>query len=94
MFTGRQGIGLHLVDALGEERDALRYLQDSRGVSKSLPVLDWSAHSGFGGFRLFSGAAQVAALFGLDALAGTIESSAQFADARLFNGLVSVWGIR
>ncbi len=93
VFTGRQGIGLHLVDALGEERDALRYLQDGRGVSKSLPVLDWSARSSFAGFKLFSGAAGVAELFGLDTLAGMIESSAQLADARLFNGLVSVWGV-
>ena len=94
VFTGRQGIGLHLVDALGEERDALKYLQDKRGVSKSLPVLDWKVRSGFAGFKLFSkAAAEVAGLAGLDMLADTIDSSSQMADARLFDGLVSVWSV-
>ena len=38
VFTGRQGLGLNLVDALGEERQAIAYLEQTRGVAKSLPV--------------------------------------------------------
>ncbi len=95
VFTGRQGVGLHLVDALGEERDAMRYLQEKRGVSKNLPVLDWKVRSGFGGFKLFSSAAaQVASLAGFDMLADLIDSSSQLADTRLYDGLVSVWTVR
>lgn len=91
VFTGRQGIGLHLVDALGEERDAIKYLEEKRGVTKGLPVLDWKKTSGFGAFGLFSATAAAARTFGLDVLAGTIEQTARLAEARSLDGLLAVW---
>ena len=93
VFTGRQSIGLHLVDALGEERDALKYLQDAKGVSKSLPVLDWKKDGGFSGLRLFSAVAGLASLCGLDGLAGTIEATGHLADARVLNGPLFLWDL-
>ena len=69
VFTGRQGVGLHLVDALGEERDAVTYLQNERHVSHGLPILDWKPDSGFGGFKLLGSAAALARVAGLATLA-------------------------
>ncbi len=93
VFTGRQGIGLHLVDALGEERDAIAYLETSRGVGKSLPVVDWKPSSGLSGFRLFSSAGAVARLLGSDALGGTLDALASLPEMPE-EGLMSRWPLR
>ena len=93
VFTGRQGIGLHLVDALGEERDAIAYLETSRGVGKSLPVVDWKPSSGLSGFRLFSSAGAVARLLGSDALGGTLDALASLPEMPE-KGLMSRWPLR
>ena len=93
VFTGRQGVGLHLVDALGEERDAIAYLETSRGVGKSLPVVDWKPSSGLSGFRLFSSAGAVARLLGSDALGGTLDALASLPEMPE-EGLMSRWPLR
>ncbi len=93
VFTGRQGLGMHLVDALGEERDAIAYLEQSRGVSKSLPVVDWTTPSSLSGFRLFSSAGAVARMLGSDALGGTLDAIASLPDLP-GEGLISRWPMR
>ena len=93
VFTGRQGLGLRLVDALGEERDAIAYLETSRGVSKSLPVVDWKKPAGLTGFRLFSSAGSVARLLGSDALGETFDTLAHLPEMPA-DGLVSRWPLR
>ena len=93
VFTGRQGIGLHLIDGLGEERDGLKYLQEKRGVSKNLPVLDWKANSGLSRFKLFSSAADLATLMGFDTVSRLIDATGYLAEAQTFDGLVSLWQV-
>jgi len=90
VFTGRQGLGLHLVDALGEERDAINYLVQKRGVAKGLPVLDWKRDTTFG-LHLFSSAGDVARLFGLASLGDLIDQAARGGEARSLDGLVAIW---
>ena len=48
VFSGRQAIKLRLIDALGGERAARDWLQDSHGVSTELPTVDvrWGERSG------------------------------------------------
>ena len=90
VFTGRQGLGLHLVDGLGEERDAIAYLVQKRNVAKGLPVLDWKRSTGFG-LHLFSSAGDVARLLGLGALGGLVDQASHLAEARSLDGLVAIW---
>ncbi len=93
VFTGRQGLGLHLVDGLGEERDAITYLEESRGINRSLPVVDWKPASDLSGFRLFSSAGAMARLFGADTFGGTLDALAHLPDMP-DEGLMSRWPIR
>jgi protease-4 len=93
VFTGGQGLGLHLVDAIGEERDAIAYLETARGVAKSLPVLDWKKESAFGGLGLFGASATVARALGLPDLAGVIERTARLAEARSVDGMLAIWQV-
>ncbi|MGH6841874.1 MAG: signal peptide peptidase SppA, partial [Methylocella sp.] len=41
VFTGRQGMELHLIDRLGGEREAIEWLEQEKNISKGLPVRDW-----------------------------------------------------
>ena len=90
VFTGRQGLGLRLVDALGEERDAISYLETSRGVGKSLPVVDWKKPTGLTGLRLFSSAGALARLLGSDALGGALDALGRLPEMPE-EGLMSRW---
>ena len=42
VFTGRQGVGLKLVDGLGNEKTALAWLEKEKKVPASTPVRDYS----------------------------------------------------
>ena len=71
----------------------MKYLQDAKGVSKSLPVLDWKKDGGFSSLGLFGAAADLASLCGLDGLAGAIEATGHLADARTLNGPLFLWDL-
>ena len=90
VFTGRQGLGLHLVDALGEERDAIKYLEQSRNVAKGLPVLDWKPSEGLR-TRLFGSAGDVARLIGLGSLGDLLDRASRLAEMRASEGMLAVW---
>ena len=87
VFTGRQGLALKLVDALGGEREAIAWLETDRGVAKNLPVRDYKPHAGWTGLKLTSVAAAAADLVGLTSLAEALRYKARPS----VDGLVSVW---
>ena len=94
VFTGRQGVGLHLVDGIGEERDAIAWLEEKRGVAKGLPVLDWQPSTGFSKFGLFGMAGAGAKALGLDGLGDMIEQTSRLAEAESLDGLLAIWHVR
>src|SRR6202042_2184123 len=74
VFTGRQGVPLKLVDALGGEREAIAWLESEKGVAKDLPVRDWRPQRSFG-FGLLGSAASIANGFGMTGLAAFLQRS-------------------
>ncbi|ACK49124.1 signal peptide peptidase SppA, 36K type [Methylocella silvestris BL2] len=93
VFTGRQGLGLHLVDRLGGEREAIAWLEQERAVPKGLKIRDWKQQGSFGRIGLFSFAARAASIFHLDELSRLLGRSSQFVEARMLDGLVSIWQV-
>ena len=91
VFTGRQGVPLKLVDALGGEREAIKWLENEKGVAKDLPIRDWKPERSLGRFAFFGSAAAVADGFGMTGLGATLRQSELAADSRLLDGLVSIW---
>ena len=87
VFTGRQGLPLKLVDAIGDERDAIAWLEKDRGVAKNLPVRDYKPGSGWTGLKLTSLAAAAADFAGLPSIAGALR----YQGRPPVDGLVSVW---
>ncbi len=54
VFTGRQALGVKLVDQLGSEREAIAWLETEKNVGKDLPVRDWRRQSTSGRWGVFS----------------------------------------
>jgi len=48
VFTGHQGIGLKLVDEIGDERVGIAWLASAKNVDAKLPIRDYPLHSRFG----------------------------------------------
>ena len=63
VFTGRQGIGLHLVDRLGGEREAIAWLEQEKSVPKGLKMRDWKPPRAVERLGLFSLAARRGGVF-------------------------------
>ena len=91
VFTGRQGLPLKLVDAIGGEREAIKWLETAKGVAKDLPVRDWTASGGFAGFKITSLAAWAADAVGLPSLASALRRGEWARDGVPVDGLVSIW---
>ncbi len=94
VFTGHQGVGLKLVDELGDERAAIAWLASEKKVDAKLPVRDYQLHSRFGDLP-FLHAAAAAALdaVGLATLARHFDDwGAMQAVERLnLDGLLALW---
>lgn len=93
VFTGRQALGLKLVDELGGEREAIAWMEHAKGVPHDLPIRDWKSESGLERFGILSTSARVADALGFTGLAGFVDRSATYAQAQLLDGLVSIWQV-
>ncbi len=58
VFTGRQAIGLKLIDEIGEEREAVAWLERVKKVPHGLPVRDWSTRNSLQQLGIFSSSAK------------------------------------
>jgi len=93
VFTGRQGVGLKLVDGLGNEKTALDWLAAEKHVPANTPVRDYSLQPRFSEFSFLHLAAWSFQAVGLSAFAQRIEEwGAVGAVERLnLDGLLALW---
>jgi protease-4 len=94
VFTGRQGVGLNLVDELGDERAALAWLQKEKKIDSKTPVRDYRLHDRLSDLPFL----HVAAIAALDALgfssfARRVEQwgTVQAIDRLNLDGLLALW---
>jgi protease-4 len=91
IFSGRQAQDLSLVDEIGGEAEAVRWLEEKRGVAKDLKVVDWkpARDSSFG---LGAVAEAIAGLFGEPAAkVARIVLGERTISSLGLDGLLSVW---
>ncbi len=93
VFTGRQGLGLKLVDEIGGEREAIAWMEHTKDVPHNLPIRDWKTPSGLERLGILSGAAGVADALGLTGLSHILDRGQTYVEARLLDGLVSIWQV-
>jgi protease IV len=93
IFTGRQGIELHLVDHLGGEREAIDWLQKEKNIAKDLPVRDWKQDRTLERLGILSFSARAAAVLGLGGLSVVLDRAANGVQERMLDGLLSIWQV-
>jgi protease-4 len=92
IYTGRQAAQNGLVDALGDEKTAIKWFTDVRQVPKGLKVVDRKTERGGPADFLQGAINQLAVRLGLASpLEAAIASQLEFWKDRPLNGLFSVW---
>jgi protease IV len=93
VFTGRQGVPLKLVDALGNEKTAIAWLDRVKHVPAGIPVRDYSLEPRFDDLSFLHMAALTFQAAGLSAFAHRIEtwSAVQAVERLNLDGLLALW---
>jgi protease IV len=91
VFSGRQAIGLKLIDEIGGEREAIAWLEREKNIAKDMPVRDWRRRSGFEELGFAGSAGRALRGLGLDATATLLERMASRSEALTLDGLLAVW---
>ncbi len=92
IFTGRQALGVKLVDKLGGDDDILDYLE-TRKVSRDLPVVEWKSKDSSSSLWFARAVAGVFRYAGIT-LPLAPEALQGWGPGKLFlDGLVSVWQV-
>ena len=89
VYSGRQALALKLVDEIGDERAAKRWLQEKRDVTPGLSVVEWKPRTESGGIWgwLFG---SIASSFGI-AADNFVSLFGQVSEGLRLDGLVSLW---
>jgi len=90
VFSGRQGVPMKLVDRIGGERDAVAWLEQTKGVAKDLPIRDWKPSSDRD-LSIFAMSATLADLFGFERIAEALRRTSAHAQIAQLDGLLAVW---
>jgi protease-4 len=90
IYTGRQAIKIGLIDEIGDEETALKYLREKRGVPEKIEVIDRKADEPYSGFWMKSLAKMFSGLVG-GALEPVLKLIADAPQLNHLDGLVSLW---
>lgn len=94
VFTGRQAIDLKLIDQIGDEKAAVTWLVEQKGVKKGLSVRDYKLKPRFGDLPFLKTAAVVTLeALGLGSIAHHIGQTgvAQAVDRLGMDGMLALW---
>jgi protease-4 len=93
VFTGRQAVDLKLIDSIGNERDALAWLESEKKVPADTPVRDYSLQPRFSELSFLHVAAFTFDAVGLSVVARRIEEwgAVQAVERLNLDGLLALW---
>lgn len=92
IYSGRQALDLKLIDQIGGEEEAIKWLEEKRKITKDLKVIDWEASDETDG-NWFSGLARTFASWTgipLSTVESVLGPNSVLERVQL-DGLVSVW---
>jgi protease-4 len=94
VFTGRQAVGLKLIDQLGDEKTAVAWLVSEKKIGADVPVKDFKLTPRFGDMTFLRATTAVALdTIGLGAIARQLESAGviQAVDRFGLDGMLALW---
>ncbi|ABD05350.1 signal peptide peptidase A. Serine peptidase. MEROPS family S49 [Rhodopseudomonas palustris HaA2] len=90
VFTGRQAVGLKLIDQLGDEKTAVAWLETEKRVKSGLPVRDFKLSPQFGDLTFLRAAASITLdALGLGVIARQVEQSGAMHLG--LDGMLALW---
>ncbi|KPF96938.1 protease [Rhodopseudomonas sp. AAP120] len=90
VFTGRQAVGLKLIDELGDEKTAVAWLESEKKVKSGLPIRDFKLAPQFGDLTFLRAAATITLdALGLGAVARQLEQSG--VERLGLDGMLALW---
>jgi len=94
IFTGAQGLANGLVDEIGDEETARKWLVAERGISDNLKIVEWKPDRGGSAFSNPASLAPLLRLLGFEPPASSAGKLLENLEKRLFlDGLVSLMQI-
>ena len=91
VFTGRLALELKLIDQLGSEEDAIKWLEEEKKIASNLPVRDWKRRKNIENLGLLGLGSALAQAAGLSDVAAWLQKSEQIQRATVLDGLMSIW---
>jgi protease IV len=94
VFTGHQAVGLKLIDQLGDEKTAIAWLEQEKGVKKDLPVRDYKLTPRFGDLTFLRTAASIMLdALGLSSIARQVQQAGvtEAVDRLSLDGMLALW---
>jgi protease-4 len=94
VFTGHQAVDLKLIDQLGDEKTAVTWLVEQKGVKSGLPVRDYKLSPRFGDLTFLRTAASITLdAVGLSGVARQFEQAGvgQAVDRLGLDGMLALW---
>lgn len=91
VYSGAQGLSNKLVDAIGNEEEAVAWLEKEKNILPKLPIEDWKIEDVTSRFGLAGNAAALARGLGLTTLATLIELAAPTKNGIVLDGALVLW---
>jgi len=92
IFSGRQALEHKLIDSLGGEDDAVKWLERERKIAKGLPVLDWTEEDKSNGGLWGASLNFLVRSAGFNAsVIDALLSSSRAINSVQLDGLISLW---
>lgn len=92
IYSGRQALDLKLIDQIGGEEEAIKWLEEKRQIEKNLKVIKWEANEESDGNWLLGMAQTLASWTGLPPSAvQSVLGRGSVLERVQLDGLVSVW---
>ncbi len=93
VFTGRQALGMKLIDEIGGQQEAIAWLEHVKGVPSGLPVHDWKGKTSLERLGILGFSARMAEIFGFSGLARAFDHAEAYRQTRSLDGLLSIWQV-
>ncbi len=91
VFTGRQALPLKLIDELGGEIEARKWLETEKKITRNLSIEDWKRVEKNKPFNLLRNLSSVSSIIGFEKLALSLEQMSSVTEQAKHTGLMMIW---
>ncbi len=91
IYTGKQGLALKLVDRLGDDQDAITWLEQEKGLDKGLKIRRYKPERRLDRLGMLNGLAGLSDFMGLSGMGALLRHIDNQGEAVVLDGLLVLW---